>query len=107
MSVYRRVQRRAGRLGARRTARRLVQCVHDADIPHARSSPRPAHVGYESEAEGLLENVEGKYHVIEVTVRARATLKSDAELEPARKTMEGVEAHGFIANSLNAGAPPK
>ena len=64
-------------------------------------------VGYESEAEGLLENVEGKYHVIEVTVRARATLKSDAELEPARKTMEGVEAHGFIANSLNAGAPPK
>jgi organic hydroperoxide reductase OsmC/OhrA len=59
-------------------------------------------VGYESEAEGLLENVEGKYHIIEVTVRARVTLKSDAELEPARKTMEGVEAHCFIANSINA-----
>src|SRR3982074_3299168 len=58
--------------------------------------------GYESEAEGLLENVEGRYHIIEVTVRPRVTLKSDAELEPARKTMEGVEAHCFIANSINA-----
>jgi organic hydroperoxide reductase OsmC/OhrA len=59
-------------------------------------------VGYESEAEGLLENVEGKHHITEVTVRPRVTLKSDAELEPARKTMEGVEARCFIANSINA-----
>ena len=59
-------------------------------------------VGYESEAEGLLENVEGKYHITEVVVRPRVTLKSDAELEPARKTMENVEAHCFIANSINA-----
>jgi organic hydroperoxide reductase OsmC/OhrA len=58
--------------------------------------------GYESEAEGLLENVEGKYHITEVTVRPRVTLKSEAELEPARKTMESVEAHCFIANSINA-----
>ena len=56
----------------------------------------------ESEAEGLLENVEGKHHITEVTVRPRVTLKSDAELEPARKTMEGVEAHCFIANSIKA-----
>ena len=59
-------------------------------------------VGYESEAEGLLENVEGKYHITEVTVRPRVTRKSETELEPARKTMEGVEAHCFIANSINA-----
>jgi organic hydroperoxide reductase OsmC/OhrA len=59
-------------------------------------------VGYESEAEGLLENVEGKYHITEVTVRPRVTLKSEAELKPARKTMESVEAHCFIANSINA-----
>ena len=96
------VQRRAGPLGARRAAHRLAQYVHDADIPHARSSPRPAHVGYESEAEGLLENVEGRYHITEVAVRPRVTLKSEAELEPARKTMESVEAHCFIANSINA-----
>jgi organic hydroperoxide reductase OsmC/OhrA len=58
--------------------------------------------GYESEAEGLLENVEGRYHITEVAVRPRVTLKSEAELEPARKTMESVEAHCFIANSINA-----
>jgi organic hydroperoxide reductase OsmC/OhrA len=59
-------------------------------------------VGYESEAEGLLENVEGKYHITEVTVRPSVTLKSEVELEPARKAMESVEAHCFIANSINA-----
>ena len=59
-------------------------------------------VGYESEAEGLLENVEGKYHITEVAVRPHVTLKNEAELELARKTMESVEAHCFIANSINA-----
>ena len=59
-------------------------------------------VGYESEAEGLLENVEGKYHITEVAVRPHVTLKSEAELEPARKTMESVEAPCFIANSISA-----
>jgi organic hydroperoxide reductase OsmC/OhrA len=60
-------------------------------------------VGYESEAEGLLENVEGKYRITEVTVRPRVTLRSEADLGPARKTMKSVEAHCFIANSINAG----
>jgi organic hydroperoxide reductase OsmC/OhrA len=59
-------------------------------------------VGYESEAEGLLENVEGKYHITDVVVRPHVTIKSEAELEPARKTMESAEAHCFIANSINA-----
>jgi len=59
-------------------------------------------VGYESAAEGLLYNVEGKYHITEVTVRPRVTLKSETELELARKSMESVEAHCFIANSINA-----
>jgi organic hydroperoxide reductase OsmC/OhrA len=59
-------------------------------------------VGYESEAEGLLEKLGGKYHITEVTVRPRVTFKSEAELEPASKNMEGIEAHCFIANSINA-----
>jgi organic hydroperoxide reductase OsmC/OhrA len=59
-------------------------------------------VGYESEAEGLLENIEGKYRISKVTVRPRVTLKAQADLESARKTMEGLEAHCFIANSVNA-----
>ena len=59
-------------------------------------------VGYESEADGLLENVEGVYRITEVTVWPRVTVKNAAELEPARNAMEKVEAHCFIANSIKA-----
>ncbi|OAF06442.1 OsmC family protein [Bradyrhizobium neotropicale] len=59
-------------------------------------------VGYESEAEGLLENVEGKYRITEVTVRPRVSLKSRAELERAREIMGNVEAQCFISNSINS-----
>jgi organic hydroperoxide reductase OsmC/OhrA len=37
-------------------------------------------VGYESEAEGRLENVEGEYQITNVVVRPRVTLKSEADL---------------------------
>ena len=57
---------------------------------------------YESEAEGLLENVEGKYRITEVSVRPRIVVESDTHLELARKTMEGVEAHCFISNSITS-----
>jgi organic hydroperoxide reductase OsmC/OhrA len=59
-------------------------------------------VGYESEAEGLLENIEGKFRITEVTVRPRVVLGREAEIEPAREIMAGVEAQCFIANSINA-----
>jgi len=59
-------------------------------------------VGYESEAEGLLENFEGKYRITEVTVRPRVVVSSDTDLELARKAMEGVEAHCFISNSIRS-----
>ncbi|OAF06992.1 hypothetical protein AYJ54_18185 [Bradyrhizobium centrolobii] len=59
-------------------------------------------VGYESEAEGLLENVEGKYRITEVTVRPRVSLKSRAELERAREIMGNVEAQCFISNSIKS-----
>jgi organic hydroperoxide reductase OsmC/OhrA len=59
-------------------------------------------VGYASEAEGLLENVEGKYRITEVSVRPRVVVESDTQLELARKTMEGVEAHCFISNSITS-----
>jgi organic hydroperoxide reductase OsmC/OhrA len=58
--------------------------------------------GYESDAEGLLENIDGTFRLTEVTVRPRVTLASEADREPTRKAMEGVEAHCFIANSLAA-----
>src|SRR6476620_2951973 len=43
-------------------------------------------VSYENEAEGLLENVEGKYRITEITVRPRVVLARDGELELARET---------------------
>ena len=58
--------------------------------------------GYESEAEGLLENVEGKYRITEVAVRPRVTVNDAAELERAREIMENVEAECFISNSIKA-----
>jgi organic hydroperoxide reductase OsmC/OhrA len=61
-----------------------------------------APVGYESEAEGLLANVEGKYRITEIMVRPRVIVTSQKELEAARTAMESVEAHCFMANSINA-----
>ena len=58
-------------------------------------------LGYATDVEGVLENVEGKYRITEVAVQPRVTLNSRAELESARKAMEAVESHCFIANSIN------
>jgi organic hydroperoxide reductase OsmC/OhrA len=59
-----------------------------------------APVGYESEAEGLLANVEGKYRITEIMVRPRVIVTSQKELEAARTAMESVEAHCFMAIPL-------
>ena len=59
-------------------------------------------LGYQSEAEGLLENIEGKYRITEVTVRPRVTLNGTAELGRAREIMESVEAECFISNSIKS-----
>ena len=61
-----------------------------------------APAGYESDAEGLLENVEGKYRITEVEVRPRVILKSQSDLERAREIMDGVEAQCFISNSIKS-----
>ena len=58
--------------------------------------------GYESEAEGLLENVEGKYRITEVTVRPHITVKGEAEVERAREIIERPEAECFISNSVKS-----
>jgi organic hydroperoxide reductase OsmC/OhrA len=58
--------------------------------------------GYESEAEGLLENVEGKYRITEVTVRPHIFIRAEAELEHAREIMETAEAQCFISNSVKS-----
>ena len=57
---------------------------------------------YESEAEGLLENVEGKFRITEVTVRPHIIAKQEAEVEHAREIMERAEGECFISNSIKS-----
>ena len=59
-------------------------------------------VSYESAAEGLLENVDGKFLITEVSVAPTVILKSDGDLEKARTIMGQVEEHCFISNSIKA-----
>jgi peroxiredoxin-like protein len=61
-----------------------------------------APASYESEAEGLLENVEGKFRITEVTVRPHITVKGEGELERAREIMERAEDECFISNSVKS-----
>ena len=59
-------------------------------------------VGYQSSAEGLLENVDGKYRITEVTVSPRVVMKSEADIAVARELMQNkVEANCFISNSIS------
>jgi organic hydroperoxide reductase OsmC/OhrA len=58
--------------------------------------------GYESSAEGLLENVDGKYRITAVTVRPRVAVKSEASVDVAREVMGKVEGNCFISNSITA-----
>jgi len=57
---------------------------------------------YESEAEGLLENVEGKFRITEVTVRPNITVEGETEIERAREIMERAEGECFISNSVKS-----
>jgi organic hydroperoxide reductase OsmC/OhrA len=59
-------------------------------------------VSYESSAEGLLENVDGRYRITEVDVRPSLVLKSQADLDQARAIMNEVEKYCFISNSITA-----
>ncbi len=57
---------------------------------------------YESEADGLLENVDGKFLMTEVTVRPRITVKNEADVEPIREAIESAESRCFMSNSVKA-----
>jgi organic hydroperoxide reductase OsmC/OhrA len=59
-------------------------------------------IGYESAADALLENVDGRYQITEVSVQPSLTLKTQADLEAARTIMGEVERHCFISNSIKA-----
>ena len=57
---------------------------------------------YESAAEGLLENVDGKYRIVEVSVRPTLVLRTEADIATARTIMAEVKENCFISNSITA-----
>jgi organic hydroperoxide reductase OsmC/OhrA len=59
-------------------------------------------VGYESEAEGLLEYVDGKYRFTKVVLRPHIELGSEDALEQARQILEDAHKGCFVTNSTTA-----
>jgi organic hydroperoxide reductase OsmC/OhrA len=57
---------------------------------------------YESEAEGLLEQVYGKLVISKVTVRPKITIASEEEREEAEGIVEVLDDHCFISNSVES-----
>ena len=59
-------------------------------------------VAYESAEEGLLANVDGKYRIVEVSVRPIVVLRSEADIAAAwQRSMAGGEASCLISNSID------
>jgi organic hydroperoxide reductase OsmC/OhrA len=67
-----------------------------------RAASVSSRAAYESEADGLLENVDGKFLMTEVTVRPRITVKNKADIEPIRDAIESAESRCFMSNSVKA-----
>jgi len=59
-------------------------------------------VAYESHADGLLENVDGKYRVTEITVEPRVALKSEGDFGRAGEIMKSAKEGCFISNSITS-----
>ena len=59
-------------------------------------------VGYDSDAEGELELVDGVYQMTRITARPRVVVASEAQREPARDAMDHVEARCFMSQSVKA-----
>ena len=57
---------------------------------------------YESEAEGRLELVEGKFQFTAITIKPTISLKSSADAAKAKELIEKAEANCLISNSMKA-----
>lgn len=58
--------------------------------------------GYESEAEGRLELVDGKFQFTSVILRPRLTLAPGGDPVKAKEFLEKAESHCLISNSIKA-----
>jgi organic hydroperoxide reductase OsmC/OhrA len=59
-------------------------------------------VGYECAAEGVLENVEGKYRFTEIVLHPRVTVKSQEDIERAREILDSAHKGCLVSNSITA-----
>jgi organic hydroperoxide reductase OsmC/OhrA len=57
---------------------------------------------YESRADGLLENVDGKYRVTQIAVEPQVAMKSEADFGRAGEIMTSAKEGCFISNSITA-----
>lgn len=57
-------------------------------------------VSYDSEAEGRLELVDGKFQFTTITVRPRITVRAESDGAKAREIIEKAETMCLIANSI-------
>lgn len=57
-------------------------------------------VSYDSEAEGRLEMVEGKFQFTTITVRPRITVRSESDGAKAKEVIQKAEIACLIANSM-------
>jgi len=57
---------------------------------------------YESEAEGRLELVEGKFQFTAITLKPTITLSANADVTKAKELIEKAEANCLISNSMKA-----
>ena len=59
-------------------------------------------VRYECAAEGVLENVEGKYRFTEVILHPHVTVKSQEDIERAREILDSAHKGCLVSNSITA-----
>jgi organic hydroperoxide reductase OsmC/OhrA len=57
---------------------------------------------YECAAEGVLENVEGKYRFTEVALHPHITVKAQEDIERAREILDGAHKGCLVSNSTTA-----
>ncbi len=58
-------------------------------------------VGYESDAEGTLENLDGKYRFTEIVLHPHVRVTSQEDVEPARELLASAHRDCFISNSVS------
>lgn len=57
-------------------------------------------LSYESEAEGLLERVEGKFKFTKIIIRPRVKVKNEEDIEKAKEAICRAERYALVTNSM-------